>query len=92
MTDRTWLDDLEEWATLFPAEKMALTVAVAQVGRGDEVPPNTTAALVFALKRLASVGEEMVAVVRQYVDLLAYIGPPFETAALIALREKVVNG
>ena len=32
---------------------MALTVAKAQVGRGDEVPPNTTAVLVWALDRLS---------------------------------------
>jgi len=31
---------------------MALTIALAQIKRGDEVPPNTTAVLVFALERL----------------------------------------
>lgn len=37
---------------LLPAENMALTVARAQVERGDEVPPNTTAMLVMILDRL----------------------------------------
>lgn len=37
---------------LHPAERIALTVAGAQVRRGDEVPPNTTAMLVVALERL----------------------------------------
>lgn len=41
-----------ELGKLLPAEKMALTVALAQVNRGDEVPPNTTAVLVFALDRI----------------------------------------
>jgi hypothetical protein len=31
---------------------MALTIALAQIGRGDEVPPNTTAVLIFALARI----------------------------------------
>ena len=38
-----------------PAENMALTVALAQIERGDEVPPNTTAVLVWALDRITSV-------------------------------------
>ena len=37
---------------LEPAECMALTIALAQIERGDEVPPNTTAVLVLALDRL----------------------------------------
>ena len=40
---------------LEPAESMALTVALAQIERGDEVPPNTTAVLVWALDRITSV-------------------------------------
>jgi hypothetical protein len=34
---------------------MVLTVALAQIERGDEVPPNTTAVLVWALDRITSV-------------------------------------
>ena len=37
---------------LEPAENMALTIALAQIRRGDEVPPNTTACLIFALARI----------------------------------------
>ena len=37
---------------LLPAESMALTIALAQVERGDEVPPNTTAVLIWALDRI----------------------------------------
>ncbi len=44
-------------AELFPAESMALTVALAQIARLDVVPPNTTAVLVWALARL--VGREI---------------------------------
>ena len=39
-------------AALEPAENMALTIALAQIRRGDEVPPNTTAWLIFALARI----------------------------------------
>jgi len=39
-------------ALLEPAEKLALTVASAQAGRGDSVPPNTAAVLVVATERL----------------------------------------
>lgn len=38
---------------LLPAERMALTVALAQVGRGESPPPNTAAVIVMALARLA---------------------------------------
>lgn len=38
---------------LLPAERMALTVALAQVGRGESPPPNTSAVIVMALARLA---------------------------------------
>lgn len=38
--------------TLLPAESMALTVARAQLERGENPPPNTTAMLVMALDRL----------------------------------------
>lgn len=37
---------------LLPAESMALTVALAQVRRGDTPPPNTAAVCVLALARL----------------------------------------
>ena len=37
---------------LEPAENMALTIALAQIDRGEEVPPNTTAVLIFALDRI----------------------------------------
>jgi hypothetical protein len=37
---------------LEPIENMALTIALGMIERGDEVPPNTTACLVFALARL----------------------------------------
>ena len=37
---------------LLPAERIALTVALAQVQRGDPVPPNTAAVCVLALARL----------------------------------------
>jgi hypothetical protein len=39
-------------AYLDPAEKMAMTVATAQVRRGDSVPPNTAAMLIIAVERL----------------------------------------
>ena len=38
---------------LLPAESIALTVALAQVQRGDEPDPNTAAMCVLALARLA---------------------------------------
>ena len=41
-------------ADLLPAEKMALTIASAQVRRGDAVPPNTATMLVMALERLTA--------------------------------------
>jgi hypothetical protein len=37
---------------LLPAEKLARTVATAQVQRGDSVPPNTAGALLLAIERL----------------------------------------
>lgn len=37
---------------LEPFENMALTIALGMIARGDEVPPNTTAVLIFALARL----------------------------------------
>ena len=37
---------------LLPAENLALTVARAQLERGDRPEPNTTAMLVMALDRL----------------------------------------
>ena len=40
-------------SVLLPAEKMVLTIARAQIERGDEVPPSTTAFLVLALERIA---------------------------------------
>lgn len=43
---------LREALTIEPAESMALTVAVAQVQRGDHPPPNTTAVCVSTLARL----------------------------------------
>ena len=42
-----------EPAELLPAESIALTVALAQVRRGDEPDPNTSAMCVLALARLA---------------------------------------
>jgi hypothetical protein len=38
---------------LLPAESMALTVALAQVLRGDDPEPNVTQVVVYALARLA---------------------------------------
>ena len=43
---------LTDRPALEPAENMALTIALAQIRRGDEVPPNTTACLIFALARI----------------------------------------
>ena len=40
---------------LLPAEKIALTVALARLLRGDEPLPNTTSVCVLALARLAGV-------------------------------------
>ncbi len=37
---------------LLPAESIALTVALAQTLRGDDVPPNTAAMCVLALARI----------------------------------------
>jgi len=42
-------------AALLPAEKIALTVAVAQVRRGEQPTPNVTAVCIEALARLAGV-------------------------------------
>jgi hypothetical protein len=42
----------EALATLEPAERIAFTVASAQVARGDNPPPNTTAALLLTIQRL----------------------------------------
>ena len=42
---------------LLPAESMALTVALAQLARGENPPPNTSAACIFALERLRDAGE-----------------------------------
>jgi hypothetical protein len=39
---------------LLPAEKMVLTIAINMIERGDEVPPNMTAVLVWALQRICS--------------------------------------
>lgn len=49
-----WHDiaDLAQPPALQPVENMALTIALAQIERGDEVPANTTAALILALARL----------------------------------------
>ena len=44
---------------LQPAEHMALTVARAQAGRGDAVPPNTAAMLVLTIDRLVVEAEEL---------------------------------
>jgi hypothetical protein len=38
--------------SLLPAERLAVSVATAQAGRGDSVPPNTATALLLILKRL----------------------------------------
>lgn len=38
---------------LLPAESMALTVALAQVRRGDTPEPNTAALCIYALARIA---------------------------------------
>lgn len=43
---------------LLPAENIALTVARAQLGRGENPPINTTTALVMALDRLTSIERE----------------------------------
>ena len=40
-------------AELLPAESIALTVALAQVQRGDRPEPNVTAMCVMALARVA---------------------------------------
>ncbi len=42
-----------ERVTLLPAESIALTVALAQVRRGDAADPNVGAMCVLALARLA---------------------------------------
>lgn len=39
--------------TLLPAESVALTIALAQVLRGEVVPPNTATMCVLALARVA---------------------------------------
>jgi hypothetical protein len=39
-------------STLLPHEALALSVAKAQLGRGENPPPNTTAALVLTVDRL----------------------------------------
>lgn len=39
-------------AKLIPAESVALTVALAQVLRGETPPPNTSAMCILALARL----------------------------------------
>jgi hypothetical protein len=54
---------------------MALTVALAQIRRGDEVPPNTTAALVFALERICrgENGDEDAWRHRQFVTPLRFL-------------------
>lgn len=38
---------------LLPAESIALTVALAQVLRGEVVPPNTATVCILALARIA---------------------------------------
>ena len=43
--------------TLWPAEEMALTVAIAQIKRGEVPTPNVSVALIAALARIAR-GEE----------------------------------
>jgi hypothetical protein len=43
---------------LLPAEKIALTVATAQLDRGQWPTPNVTAVCVAALARLAAVGAQ----------------------------------
>lgn len=42
----------DDYAELLPAENMALTVALAQVLRGDDPTPNIAAVCVLALGRL----------------------------------------
>jgi hypothetical protein len=44
--------------TLLPAERLAVSVATAQAGRGDSVPPNTATALLLILKRLTGDGTQ----------------------------------
>ena len=46
------IDDDLGWVGLHPAESMALTVALAQVRRGDDPEANVTAMCVHALARL----------------------------------------
>jgi len=42
-------------AALLPAESIALTVALAQVERGEQPTPNVTAVCIYALARVARV-------------------------------------
>jgi hypothetical protein len=45
--------------TLEPAESMALTVAAAQAGRGDPVPPNTAYAVIVPLRRITDLAADL---------------------------------
>lgn len=46
---------------LLPAEQIAVTVARAQLERGENPPPNTTAVLLLTIGRLTGQGEAVVA-------------------------------
>jgi hypothetical protein len=46
---------------LAPAERLAVTVASAQLARGENPPVNTTAALLLTIKRLTGEGQEQAA-------------------------------
>lgn len=52
-------DWLTEECRLDPAEGMALTVARAQVMRGDEPTPNVAAACIIALDRLTALADRV---------------------------------
>jgi hypothetical protein len=48
---------LRDKSPLFAAEEIALTVALAQVERGEQPTPNVTALCIYALARVARGGE-----------------------------------
>jgi len=54
-----------QFKPLFAAEEIALTVALAQVERGEQPTPNVTAVCVYALARVAQATSNMVDSVQQ---------------------------
>jgi hypothetical protein len=59
-------------AVLLPAERLALTIARAQVKRGGNPEINVTTVLVMALDRLAAAPDPIVAVLDWFVSELGY--------------------